>query len=80
MTIGQWAGILLTGLIVTAMGMHGMHLRKRSNLTKKEILIYDSGYIIGAKLFFVSGLITSAVSGIGLLVTVLLRIIKALTS
>lgn len=71
---------MLTGLIVTAMSMHGMHLRKRSNLTKKEILIYDTGYIVGAKFFFVIGLITSAVAGIGLLVTVLLRIINALTS
>lgn len=80
MTVGQWAGILLTGLIVTAMGIDGMRMRERSGMTKKEILRYDGGYMFGAKFFFVSGLITSAVAGIGLLVKALIWVVKALTS
>lgn len=80
MSVGQWATGLLIGLFTTAMGMHGLHLRQRTNLTKKEIRTHDTGYIFGAKFFFVSGLITSAVSGIGLVVKVLILIVKALTS
>ncbi len=80
MSVTQWAGILLGGLILTAMGIDGMRLRERSGMTKREIRIHDAGYLFGAKFFFVSGLISSAVAGIGLLVTVLLRIIKALTA
>ncbi|MEX2588000.1 MAG: hypothetical protein WD602_08420 [Actinomycetota bacterium] len=79
-TYGQWAGVLLGGLIFTAMGIDGLRLRKRSGMTNKEILTYSSGYMLGAKFFFVSGLIVSAVSAIGLIVKVLILLVRSLTS
>lgn len=70
MTRGDLAIVFFVGLIAIAMGVDAMRMRKRSGMTRKEVWRYDSGYMLGGKLFFVIGLTLSALSGIGLILKV----------
>jgi hypothetical protein len=65
MTKGNFASLFMWGLAIVAFGVLDVALRKRIDLTTKEIWRYDAGLLVIGKFLIVSGLILTVSSGTG---------------